>query len=323
MKTLIIGAGISGLIAASELEKSGHEVELVDKGRGIGGRMATRRFEGATFDHGAQFFTVRDPEFRALVEDWVAQGVAKEWFEGFPSPTNRKPNDHHPRYCGTSGMTGIAKHLAQGLKVHLGDEIERFSWENGVWHAHAQSGTVFWGDELVLTAPVPQSLALLQSAGVELPSEAQKTLGELRYEPCIAVLAQLEGPSQLPPEGALYVEGEVLWWLADNGRKGISALPDAVTIHSTGDWARAHYCDSDEEIIRLLTLEAAPFLGAEVKIAQVRRWRYSKPENPLEIGHLRVASLHLSFAGDIFQGAKIEGAVRSGWSSARGLLAGV
>ncbi len=323
-RILILGAGISGLTAARELQNGGHQVVLVDKGRGLGGRMATRRFEGGTFDHGAQFFTARDAEFRALVEDWIRAGVAKEWFAGYPTPDNRKPDDHHPRFCGTRGMTGIAKHLAQGLDVHLGEEIEGLERENGVWTAVSASGATFSGDELMLTAPAPQSLTLLQNAGIELPEEAKTTLQNLRYEPCIAVLGFLEGESKLPAGGALYVEGKVIWWLADNGAKGISARRGAITIHSTGDWARAHYSESDAEIASLLGEAAAPFLGATIDLApdktQVRRWRFSKPENPLEIGHLRVEALNLSFAGDIFQGAKIEGAVRSGWSSARDLM---
>lgn len=323
MKTLILGAGISGLVAARELEKAGHEAILVDKGRGIGGRMATRRFEDATFDHGAQFFTARSSEFRALVDGWIAEGVAKMWFEGYPTPDNRKPNDHHPRFCGVKGMTGIAKHLAQGLNVRLGEEIERLEFKNGLWSAFSSSGATFSGDELILTAPVPQSLALLKTANVPLPIKAQNTLEPLRYEPCIAVLAILDAPSLLPPSGALYVEGEVIWWLADNSVKGISTRAGAITIHSTGGWARAHYGDSEEEIIRALTDEAAPFLGLEANVehAQVRRWRFSKPENPLEVNHLSVEELNLSFAGDIFQGAKIEGAVLSGLSSARALVA--
>ncbi|HEX8464889.1 MAG TPA: hypothetical protein VF627_09765, partial [Abditibacterium sp.] len=88
---------------------------------------------------------------------------------------------------------------------------------------------------------------------------------------------------------------------------------------STGDWARAHYGDSDDQILRDLGEAAAPFLGAGFDVAQVRRWRYSKPENPLEIGCLRVGELNLSFAGDIFMGAKIEGAVLSGLSAAKGI----
>ncbi len=320
-KILILGAGISGLTAARELEKAGHEVVVIDKGCGVGGRMATRRFDGAIFDHGAQFFTVRDPEFKAIVEGWVQNGVAREWFHGYPTPDESKQRDGHPRFCGNSSMTGIAKHLSAGLNVHLGEEIERLEWQNQTWSAFSKSGAIFSGEQLILTAPVPQSLALLQTANIELPPEARQTLGNLRYEPCIGVLANLDAPSQIPAPGALYVEGDVVWWLGDNFQKGISQRQGSVTIHSTGAWAKEHYGDEDDTLIELLAVAAAPFLGAGVESAQVRRWRYSKPENPLDIGHLRLNELHLSFAGDIFQGAKIEGAVLSGLSSARAISA--
>lgn len=320
-KILIIGAGISGLTAARELKKMGHEVIIVDKGRGVGGRMATRRFDGGVFDHGAQFFTVRDPEFKVIVEGWVQNGVAREWFKGYPTPDDVKPRDGHPRFCGTNGMTSIGKHLSEGLNLHLGEEIERLEWKNGIWNAFSQSGTQFSGEELILTSPVPQSLALLKTANIELPQNTKKTLENLRYEPCIGILANLDAPSQIPAPGALYVESEKLWWLGDNFQKGISQRPGSVTVHSTGAFAREHYDDEDEALIEILTAEAAPFLGAGVESAQVRRWRFAKPENPLDVGHLRVNELNLSFAGDIFQGAKIEGATLSGWSSARAIPA--
>jgi predicted NAD/FAD-dependent oxidoreductase len=51
----IIGAGIAGLCAALTLTQAGLKVVIVDKARGVGGRMATRRLGGAVIDHGAQF----------------------------------------------------------------------------------------------------------------------------------------------------------------------------------------------------------------------------------------------------------------------------
>ena len=55
---LVIGAGMSGIACARALQAEGVPVRLIDKGRGIGGRMATRRTAVAgktiTFDHGAQ-----------------------------------------------------------------------------------------------------------------------------------------------------------------------------------------------------------------------------------------------------------------------------
>jgi predicted NAD/FAD-dependent oxidoreductase len=318
---LILGAGLSGLCAARQLKQSGFESIIVDKGRGVGGRLATRRFEGAVFDHGAQFFTARSEEFGELLAQWLQNGVAAEWFRGFPSPQNEKPNDSHPRFRGEGGMTGLAKWLAIDLEVHVNEEIERLEFQNGRWTAHSKSGNSFDGDELILTAPVPQSLALLRNSGIELPENDTRTLKNLRYEPCFAVMANLDGPSQIPPPGALYVDGEIVWWLADNYQKGISPREGSVTVHSSGAWARAHYDEPQTEVGAALLEAAAPFLGAKIEKFDVRRWRYSKPENPLQIGSLRVEGLNLSFAGDIFQGAKIEGAVSSGWAAARELCA--
>jgi predicted NAD/FAD-dependent oxidoreductase len=60
---LIIGAGMSGMAAASELSRAGLRVMVVDKGRAVGGRMASRRIGEAVFDHGAQFITARSDQF--------------------------------------------------------------------------------------------------------------------------------------------------------------------------------------------------------------------------------------------------------------------
>jgi renalase len=320
-QVLILGAGMSGLCAARELRGRGHQVAVVDKGRGVGGRMATRRFEGGTFDHGAQFFTARSEEFRALLQEWEQEGVAGEWFRGFPSPKNEKPDDHYPRFRGEKGMTGISKFLAQGLEVHLGEEVERLQFEDGRWTLFSKNSARFEGEELVLTAPVPQSLSLLQTAHIELPGEARNTLEALRYEPCFALMANLEGPSHIPAPGAFYLHDEVLAWVADNFQKGISSREGSVTVHSTGPWARAHYDDAEEDVAAMLLEAAGSYLGAKCQSYQVRRWRYSKPENPLEIGSMRVSEFNLCFAGDIFQGAKIEGAALSGLSATRTITA--
>ena len=115
-RAIVVGAGLSGLMAARTLVARGWNVTVLDKGRGVGGRMATRRIttpDGATaiFDHGAQFFTVRDPVFGELVSDWVAQGVVREWCRGFGN------DDGHPRYVANNGMTALAKNLARDLDV--------------------------------------------------------------------------------------------------------------------------------------------------------------------------------------------------------------
>ena len=113
---LVIGAGISGLLCASEIQRAGVTVRVLDKGRGVGGRMATRQMGGGRFDHGAQFFTVREPSFQSYVDEWLQAGVIQEWFRHAPSDSNAAG---YPRYCGRFGMTDVAKYLCEFLEVHL------------------------------------------------------------------------------------------------------------------------------------------------------------------------------------------------------------
>ena len=61
MKIAIIGAGIAGLTCAHMLKK--YNPIIFEKSRGIGGRLATRYSDQYQFDHGAQYFTVKDKEF--------------------------------------------------------------------------------------------------------------------------------------------------------------------------------------------------------------------------------------------------------------------
>ena len=114
---LIIGGGITGLTIATILQRHNIQATILDKGRGIGGRLATRRLKGAedtegVFDHGAQYFKVNTSQFQPWVDDWLAAGVIKEWCQGFDV------TDGQLRYIGVKGTRGIAKYLAQNLNVH-------------------------------------------------------------------------------------------------------------------------------------------------------------------------------------------------------------
>ncbi len=52
----IIGAGMAGLICAQRLTEAGYSVLVVEKSRGLGGRLATRRLYGTWADHGGLLF---------------------------------------------------------------------------------------------------------------------------------------------------------------------------------------------------------------------------------------------------------------------------
>ena len=153
----IIGAGISGLMAATYLAEKGKNSVIFDKGRGPGGRMSTRRFGKFRLDHGAQFFTVRDPRFEKYVQSWEKAGVAKIWCKGFSGT-----GDGHPRFRGTEGMNSIPKWLAGQLDVRTGHKVKSIRFVNNLWQLDFEDSQSVSADQLLMTSPVPQTIELLE-----------------------------------------------------------------------------------------------------------------------------------------------------------------
>ena len=312
---LVIGAGMAGLMAAAELQRAGRRVLVLDKGRGVGGRLASRRIDGATFDHGAQFITTRDPRFAAVLERGRQNGAMEEWCRGFTGAT-----DGHARWRGKPAMSAVAKHLAAGLDLHLETPVAALRRDGDRWRAETATGRTFTAGALVLTPPVPQSLALLDAGGFVLAPEMRTRLAAIEYERCLAVMAQLDGPSRIPPPGGLAPADGPIAWIADNQLKGISAEP-AVTIHATHAFSLEHWDRDRQESGRALIGAAAEWLGAGIRTFQVHGWRYSKPmrvdEEPCV---LLSQSPPLVLAGDAFAGPRVEGAALSGWAAAEAIL---
>ena len=311
MRTVVVGAGLSGLVAARTLHDGGHEVTVFDKGRGVGGRLATRRIDGAVLDHGAQFFTVRNDEFAVMVDGWLRDGVVREWCRGFGEA------DGHPRYVGTGGMTTIAKHLARGLDVRTSSLV--FSLRrNGVdgWIVRLDDGTEHACDRVLLTAPLPQSYSLLFSADIEMPAD----LRGIDYDRTLGLLVTLASNGHLiAPPGGMQDPDEVFSFIGDNAAKGISATP-AVTFHANADWSLRHFEEDNDAIHAELLRLARPWIGeVEILSSELKKWRFATPRSVWPERCWTHESGTLALAGDAFAGPKVEGAVLSGLAAARSL----
>ena len=321
---IIVGAGISGLLAARTLDQEGWTVTVLDKGRGVGGRMATRRIGRGNFDHGAQFFTVRGERFAGLVEGWLEAGVATEWTRGFADPEGRPNKDGYPRYRGTEGMTSIPKHISRGLDVRTRERAVKVGDAGDRWEIVCESGLRVAGDALVLAVPVPQALDLASSGSYMLPGGARRNLEAVSYDPCLALMALLDDSADVPEPGGMQIKDEPLDWIGDNRRKGISEAP-AVTVHAGPRWSRSHFEDDETEIVDAMISHASDYLGTDLSPAIVEtslaRWRYSWVTNPHPEPCL-VASDNppLLFCGDAFGQPKVEGAALSGLAAADHLL---
>ena len=327
---LIVGAGLSGLMAAQTLQAAGVGVTVLEKAGVVGGRMATRQLllpQGetplATFDYGAQYFTVRDDRFESWVQGWLQAGVVVHWSEGFATPDTSSEDassyrDGHPRYRGRTGMRSIPAHLARKVNVRLKQAVSSARYDGG-WLVETEAGEEFTAAALLVTAPVPRSLDLLDRA--TLSPAVRRTLEQIDYDPCIALLAVLDGPSNVPQPGGLWPGGSAISWMADNEQKGISRRP-AVTVHGSPEFSNAHFESAVDEVAHLLLEEARPWLGSDVIAHQLQRWRYSLPVHLHERRYLFTTDPGpVVFAGDAFAGPRVEGAALSGLAAAAALLA--
>ncbi len=305
---LIVGAGIAGLTAARQLSDAGLRVVVCDKGRGVGGRMATRRIGEQRFDHGAQYFSAISPRFREAVAGWVADGIAEEWFQ----------MNGTPRYRGRNGMNAIAKHLAAGLDIRLATRVVSVVPDGNHWQAITEGGERFSAAGLILTAPVPQSLDILGDCKDLLPS----SLPSVSYHPCFALMAVLDGPSGLAAPGFQRIQEGPLTWIADNTKKGITAGPGALTLHASPLFSRVNFDAPATEVAEQMIEAAGPWLGgARIAEWQLHRWRYSlvSSSGP-EPCFFSPSPAPLVLAGDAFGGARIEGAFLSGCAAALALI---
>ena len=319
---LIVGAGMAGLSAARTLADHGVQTVVLDKGRGVGGRMATRRFEGGVFDHGAQFFTVRDPVFERNVLNWADAGVVTRWSLGFPGAEPNEDMDHHTRFRGTRGMTHVPKHLSENIEVHLQVKVDRIARSAEGWEVFAGPGESWKAKSLLLTMPVPQVVDLLAASDL-LTDQLREQLGPVTYYPCIALLAILEGPSGLRDPGAIKLNDTTapLAWIADNLMKGISPNAHAVTIHAQPDFSAEHYDWADEKLAPVMAAAAEPYLASPIKNQILRRWKFSLPQSNSNSPMIPVpGDAPLVIAGDGLGGPRVEGAALSGYAAAGWLL---
>ncbi len=314
---LIVGAGMAGLTAARVLHDAGIDSIVVDKGRAVGGRMATRTVDGARFDHGAQHFSARSDEFRAMLDDLVEADVVVEWYRS-ESLTN-PDRGVEPRHVGLGGMRRVPEHLARGLDVRTPVVVERLEMTVDGVTALVDGLPVATGAAAILTPPLPQTRDLLAASGIDLDPAARAMLDPIDYDACLAVMAHLNGPSGLPDGHATPGDGGVAW-VADNQHKGTSPLP-AITIHSTPEFAADRLEDDPRDWVADLVAATEPHLASSVVSAGGHRWRYAMPRRTLDIGTLPVSDdPPILLAGEVFAGARVEGAFRSGLAAAHHLL---
>ncbi|PFG03663.1 FAD-dependent oxidoreductase [Bacillus sp. es.034] len=275
-EVIIIGGGLSGIMAARTLMKKGVEdILIVEKSRSVGGRLATRRIGEGKADHGAQFFTVRSPELQEDVEKWLEAGWVKRWF-GTP----------YPRYTSASGMNALAKQLAGSIPVKLNTRVSSIrDGRDGPLEVELENGERITANHCIVTAPAPQALQL--AAGIAPPE-----VSTISFAPCFVGMFTFEGSSSIPSPGHVD-EGlpDGVERVVDHEKKGISSTV-TVSVYMTGDWSKQHLDMEEDSILVPIQKVAEGFLEKESRVtgAQLKRWKYAEAEAVVrtpfvEMGH--------------------------------------
>jgi predicted NAD/FAD-dependent oxidoreductase len=304
----VIGSGMAGLACARRLTDAGYAPIVFDKGRGIGGRLATRRTpDGRQFDHGAQYINATVPRFTTLLNEAETAGAAALWDDG----TERR------HVVGTPGMTGLANYLARGLEIRQGVEVVALRETKPGWTVTLADGAERV-DRVVVTVPAPQLSNLL---GPVHPMS--RDVAGVRLDPCLTLMAAFD-PEAPQPFRTRADPDTPLAWIAQDSSKPGRQVPACWVAQASPVWSTKHLELGPEALVALMVPMLSEQLGTEarnVRFAAVHRWRYARVAVPLGHPFARDASCTLYAGGDWCLGARVEAAWISGDAIAQDILA--
>jgi len=331
----IIGAGMAGIACARTLVQAGHRVTVFEKSQGFGGRMATRSSAFGTFDHGAQYFTVRDDRFAKALE--TVPGLCKRWsantvrvLDELGRVTAAGLPAREPHWVPAPGMNALARAWAQPLvdaaQVELQTRvtrIERDALNAKRWQLRTDSDGdtqhVFSGfDGVILALPSPQAHDLLQNSK-QAPALA-KQVSQVKVAPCWTLMlafpqAMQPGMSSLGPQwnAARSTHHRIAWLARESSKPGRGAV-ERWTVQASAAWSAEHLQDDAPRVQAKLRKAFSEVTGIRAEPAHVdtQRWLYAQTTQPLGKSHLWDAKAGIGVCGDWCIGHRVEDAFVSG-----------
>lgn len=301
MQIAIVGAGMAGFSCATRLAALGHEVALFDKGRGPGGRMATRRVEAdgtmLRFDHGAQYFTARDPRFVEQVARWEREGVVARWDVA-----------GEDAWVGTPAMNAPIKAMAGRHDVQFGTRIEQLLRDGDGWQLDGEGAPDRRFDAVVVALPAEQAGPLLQPHASAMGDLADTTSSA----PCWTIMAAFE--QRLPSEQDSIRHHGAIGWAARNNAKPGRGSAECWVVQASPDWSRTHLEDEATAVETALLDQLADAIGAPFppRLAiSAHRWRFAR-SGAAGKEALWDAQQRIGVCGDWLIGPRVEAAYLSG-----------
>ena len=331
----VIGAGIAGMACARTLVQAGQQVTLFEKSRGAGGRMSTRNSEFGGFDHGAQYFTVRDARFEkalsinpALVRRWSANTVRILDEAGRVVASSLPPKEAH--WVAAPGMSALVKEWAKPLmangQLHFETQVTRIQtdllspkrWQLQTEGPGATTSVHSGFDAVIMAMPSVQAQALLLSSQIAKPMMGE--IAKVSVAPCWTLMlafpqaAQPKLPHLGPQWNAARSTHHRIAWLARESSKPGRGPIERWTVQASPEWSQRHLEDDAERVKAKLLKAFTEVTGirAEPPFAEVHRWRFAQTTEPLGKSYLWDAKLGIGACGDWCLGHRVEDGFVSG-----------
>ncbi|MBD2055921.1 FAD-dependent oxidoreductase [Oculatella sp. FACHB-28] len=328
----VIGAGLAGLICARQLQQVGYQVVVIEKSRGLGGRVATRRLQDTCADHGVRYLEDQGELSQQLIQILSDRQILHPWLK---TPYQLEAETLHPtspslRYAASAGITSVAKFLATDLEIWRGQRVIAIApatdqWELQLEPTAGESIPNFRAKALVVAIPAPQALALIEPLSSVVPTNFLKKLRSVEFEPCLSAIATYPTGHQQDlanlAEAITFPKDSDLTWLSIESSKRPGDRQPVIVAQSSPEFAQRYLDTTDLQLAGQHLLEQAAKLGLPwlntPETLQVHRWRYAFASQPLADQYLETnAPLPLVCSGDWCGGRQTENALRSGREAA-------
>ena len=326
----VIGAGMAGAACARGLKDAGAEVHVFEKSRGLGGRMATRRWRWTDaarveheigFDHGAPGFSAHSAAFAAFVDQHARSQDLVRWVPRM-APGSFVPLDGYECWMAPRRMPDLCARLIDDLPVTLGHTIDAIHAGPDGWRVEWLGETLGRGfSHVVLAMPPIQAAKLLDPHRRDWAHLGRRQ----RMLPCWTLLGVAERPARAPDWDIAWPLGGPLAWIIRNekkpGRAGAEGLVHWVA-HANATWSETHLEAPDDAVHATLLSAMDEFLGeaSSWHFSEVHRWRYAsvaRSDACTAQSFKADDALGLGVCGDWLGGAGVEGAWLSGDALAR------
>jgi renalase len=327
----VIGAGIAGLTCAQKLQQAGKSVVLIDKSRGLGGRLATRRLAGTHADHGVCYLQPKGDQFRQWISELVAAGILRVWTEGIHSLSAdgilQPPTKFAPYYAAPLGATSIAKYLGRDLEI-IGDKlITSIDPINNGWRLSTKDPEFnITAEQVIFATPPAQALVIAKK---EIDPTCIKQLSKIQFSRSITAIAiypttDQTAASAITWQGIQCIEHPILAWIGLDSSKQLNPTQPVLVIQSSAAFAEQYFDAPDLAISGQKLIDAiATFIPTLTtpELVQVHRWGYAFAQNPLPVQFLTAqTTAPLYFCGDWCGGNRVESAYLSGLAVADQIL---